>query len=311
MIIGSVVLGARVSDTLSDVIDRIVEARRQELFCPAVASAIQGIREAYNRDWERSRLSQAKRLLTVLPNGVPVAVLSVCGHGTAETRYTKYLAYMLDYRRPHGLGTRYLDSLLAMMRVSSRLLPEDLDTAKSRVYAEQLIGTSAAKDGGRVSCDCDVVVEFPCHVLFIEQKINSSESPNPRSDDSQLQRYDSAISTNSRYADMGKIRVYLTPEGRQPASSDAWIPLSHNDLAEAGLSTLRDPALSVAARENLKRFIVDVLSGPYGRAEDEVAGILELAHAATADSDFINRLRFDQAVDRNHMLVDLLMGEPA
>jgi hypothetical protein len=58
----------------------------------------------------------------------------MCGQGTQEIRYTKYLSYILDGSKAHGLGTRYLEELL------SRVSDKTIDTYKAVIESEKLIG---------------------------------------------------------------------------------------------------------------------------------------------------------------------------
>ena len=300
---------------LTSVIERVVEARRRENREDLAQSAagsritetIEQIRSAYHRGWEERRLDEARALKASLADGIPVPVLSVCGHGTAETRYTQYLAYFLNPSKPHGLGARYLDGLLSLMRLSNPSVPSDLDLTAANVEAEVYIGSAPGQNGRPVGCTCDVVVECPGYVFFIEHKVKSGQSANPNSSDRQLVRYDIAIDGNPAYHDPSKIRIYLTPGGSASSGHVDWLGLSHSDLAQVALDLLRSDGISATARENLLRFAVDLALGPYERAEDEIKDLEVRAASATRDADFGERLRFDRIVDRNRLLVDLLL----
>lgn len=300
---------------LESVIQRVVEARRREQQEDLIQSAqgsrlpetIERIRSAYHRDWEEWRLGEAQALQASLAGGIPVPVLSACGHGTAETRYTQYLAYFLNPSKPHGLGARYLDGLLSLMRLSNPSIPSEIDVTQAVVEAEVYIGSAPGQNGRPVGCTCDVVVECSGHVFFIEHKVKSGQSPNPNSTDRQLVRYDIAIDGNPAYRGLSKIRIYLTPGGNTASGLVDWLGLSHSDLAHVALDLLRDTGLSATARENLLRFAVDLALGPYERAEDEIRDLEARAISATQDADFGERLRFDRIVDRNRLLVDLLL----
>lgn len=297
--------------------DRIAQARRDEASANAVRSqrdarlskAIEQIRRSYHDDWEARRMGEGRRLLASLAGGVPVPVLSVCGHGTAETRYTHYLAYFLSPSRPHGLGARYLEGLLSLMRLSNPSVPEDIAATEATVAAEVFIGNAPGREGRRVGCTCDVVVTGPRHVLFIEHKVKAGQSVNPNSADRQLKRYDIAIDNNPEYRGLSQTRVYLSPRGGGTSGLYDWLGLSHNDLAQTGLALLREGGLSLTAGENLRRFIMDVLLGPYEQAEDEIRELEARAMSATQGVDSGARLRFDRMVDRNRLLVDLLLEE--
>lgn len=300
---------------LESIIERVVEARRREAredqeqsrAGSRIPETIERIRSTYHRDWEERRLGEAQALRASLAEGIPVPVLSACGHGTAETRFTQYLAYFLNPSKPHGLRARYLAGLLSLMRRSNPSIPSDIDMTGAIVEAEAYIGSAPGRDGRPVGCTCDVVVECPGYVLFIEQKVKSGQSSNPNSSDRQLVRYDIAIDGNLAYRSPSKIRVYLTPGGNASSGLVDWLGLSHSDLAQVALDLLRSGALSATARENLLRFAVDLVLGPYERAEDEIRDLEIRAVSATRDPDFGERLRFDRIVDRNRLLVDLLL----
>ena len=300
---------------LESIIQRVVEARRREQQEDLTQSAegarlpetIERIRSSYHRDWEERRLGEAQALQASLAGGIPVPVLSACGHGTAETRYTQYLAYFLNPSKPHGLGARYLDGLLSLMRLSNPSIPTEINVTEAVVEAEVYIGSAPGQNGRPVGCTCDVVVEFSGCVFFIEHKVKSGQSTNPNSSDRQLVRYDIAIDGNPVYGDLSKIRIYLTPGGSASSGLVDWLGLSHSDLAHVALDLLRDTDLPTTARENLLRFAVDLALGPYERAEDEIKDLESRATAATQDADFGERLRFDRIVDRNRLLVDLLL----
>lgn len=120
---------------LESIIERVVEARRREAredqeqsrAGSRIPETIERIRSTYHRDWEERRLGEAQALRASLAEGIPVPVLSACGHGTAETRFTQYLAYFLNPSKPHGLRARYLAGLLSLMRRSNPSIPSDID----------------------------------------------------------------------------------------------------------------------------------------------------------------------------------------
>lgn len=297
------------SENVSDVIERIVEARMSAHATSSdsdrnVSDIIRTIRDVYERDWNKQKLDLARQVLSRTWAGIPLPVLTVCGRGTQEIRYSTYLAYFLDGSKRHGLGTSYLDELLAFLREDE----DRIDTYESIVEPEKVIG-ELTRNGKNVGCQCDIVVTCPHadHVIFIEQKIGSGESPHPDSDLSQLQRYDEAIRENPEYRGKAQTRVFLTPDGKASPTSPHWQPLSYRDLGEVGLSVLHAGGLSNTARENFRRFLIDLLLGPIGRAESEIEELVYLAQSVTAGPSFRDRLHFDQMVSRNRMLVDLLM----
>ncbi|MRR35543.1 hypothetical protein EG829_12865 [bacterium] len=300
--------GGSVGQQLSSVIERIVAARKAESqqvsagmpTAMRTAAVVEAIRRAYHEDWEKQRLQFAIDFLARIREGIPLPVLSVCGQGTQEIRFSTYLGYFLDGGRPHGLGSRYLDSLLSLLGVA------DLNTSDAIVETEKWLGQAHGRNE-MVNCVCDIVIRCDGHIVFIEQKIKSGESDNPKSETSQLKRYDEAIAANPEFRGLNQVRVFLTPTGKTSSKSPHWQPLSYGDLIDAGLRTYHRGDLSNTAWENLRRFLLDISLGPFDRAERDLLRIAELAQMATTASRFSDRLRFDRTVSRNQRIVDLLM----
>lgn len=261
---------------------------------------INKINEAYHRDWERDRLEFAQNFLARTWAGIPLPVLSICGRGTQEIRYSKYLGYFFDGSKSHGLGNRYLDEVIRM------ITDETIDTYQAAVESEKWIGKIQGKSG-LVDCTCDNVITCRDHVIFIEQKIHSSESVNLRSEDKQLTRYDKAIEANEEYQHKKHIKIYLTPTGRRTSDMGDWKEFSHINLVTAGLRVLSNGGISGVARENLKRFLLDLLIGPFNKSEDIIHQLIDLAKASVLSMNFSERLRFDSLVRDNEMLVKILM----
>lgn len=260
---------------------------------------IQSITEAYSREWTREKLELAQNFLSRTWSGIPLPILSICGRGTQEIRYSKYLGYFLDGSKSHGIGSRFLDELLNMV------MDNEIDTSQAYVETEKWIGKAKTQDG-YVNCICDNVITCKNFVVFIEQKIKSGES-NSIDRDSQLRRYDEAISTNEEYLDRKHIKIYLTISGRESVRSPNWHPVSHQTLIQAGLNVMHKGGISSVARDNLKRLLLDLLLGPIEKSEELLQSLVESAKAAVLTNDFSERLRFDRVISQNEMLVKILM----
>ena len=297
---------------LSPIITKIAKLRNEEDFrnnsqskvlalsTQSFSELVGKINAAYHRDWDKNKLEFAQNLLARTWAGMPLPVLSICGRGTQEIRYSKYLGYFLDGTKSHGLGFRYLDELLSLVS------DEKIDTFQSVVEAEKWIGKARGLSGF-VDCVCDNVITCNQHVIFIEQKINSGESENQNSDTSQLLRYDEAISSNDEFFGKKQLRIYLTPTGRHSSKSPGWKAVSHEDLVRVGLSVMNKGGISGVARDNLKRFLLDLLLGPFKKTEDEIQELVELAKTSVLKPSFSDRLRFDRLVSRNELLISILM----
>lgn len=297
---------------LASVIPKIVSLRENEdnnkttgtesekISTQEFSELITKISDAYHHEWEKEKLEFAQNFLARTWAGMPLPVLSICGRGTQEIRYSKYLGYFLDGSKSHGLGSRYLDEILKLVT------EEKIDTFNAKAETEKWIG-SAPGLSGSIECFCDNVISCNHHVIFIEQKINSGESQNQNSKETQLRRYDHAIEQNEEFHGKKQVRIFITPSGKTSSNSSNWNPVSHEDLACIGLKVLSNGGISGAARENLKRFLLDLLLGPFTKTEEEIQNLVELAKASVLTPNFRDRLRFDRLVSQNELLVNILM----
>lgn len=296
------------SDHVADIIGQIVGITEDKKTLPGaetagpakIAKIAQDINTAYHRDWEKQKLEFARHFLSRTWAGILLPVLSLCGHGTQEIRYSKYLSFFLDGSKPHGLGTRYLDRLL-------ELVGEDrVDTYKAVVESEKWIGRAEGKTK-MVNCYCDIVISCDHTVIFIEQKIKSGESIHLNSKTTQLARYDEAIAKNAEFAHKKQVRIYLTPTGKISEKSPTWSSVSYSDLVNIGIDILHEGGLSGMARDNLKRFLLDLILGPFDKTESEIEMLVELAEKAVMSPSFTDRLKFDRMASRNKLLIELIM----
>jgi hypothetical protein len=73
---------------------------------------ITNIKNAFLENWEEEKLPFIKEVTNITNRGIPLPVLSICGKGTREIRFTKYLAYFLDPSKNHGLKDEFLKEIL-------------------------------------------------------------------------------------------------------------------------------------------------------------------------------------------------------
>jgi|GEM_PF-2936516 len=52
---------------------------------------VDSIKDSYHHDWEKQKLDFVRNFLVSVWGGIPLPVLSLCGKGTQEIRYSKYL----------------------------------------------------------------------------------------------------------------------------------------------------------------------------------------------------------------------------
>lgn len=265
-----------------------------------VGELISAIVHSYHRNWDKEKLEFARNFLSKTWAGFPLPVLSICGRGTQEIRYSKYLAYFLDQSKSHGIGRRLLNGLLAFLNM------QIFDTYQAIVETEKWLGYVEVKQK-KVNSYCDILITSTTHIIFIEQKIDSGESNSLFTDMSQLLRYDAAIQNNPEFSGKRHIKIYLTPTGKISQKSPDWLNLSYIDLVNIGINVMHSGELSGNARDNLIRFLLDIAIGPFHKEENTINEIVKLAEKAVISNSFVARLNFDQLVNRNRALVRLLM----
>lgn len=290
---------------LECVINEIREACDRDNKYIDLKDKISKIKSAFYTNWEQEHLPFINEFIDKTKLGIPIPVLSICGKGTQEVRFTKYLSYFLDCKKYHGLGNKLLKSIL-------RDEMESLDI-KEEFYNEYVVepeiwlGSFLSKDK-EINCYCDIGIISKDYSIFIEQKILSSESTNKNTELKQLERYTLAINNNPRFKNTKQLKIYLTPEGNLPEDVDDWVPLSHKDIINRGIALLYDVSLSKIAKDNLKRFLLDLTIGLYEKCEGIISEMIDLAEELSKEGFNLNKvLKFNKLVEENSMLVKLIM----
>lgn len=137
-----------------------------------------------------------------------------------EIRHSHFLGTLFNPREPHGLGSRFFESLLSRLlydlpdRRSGEVSLLDIDLCDYddlQVFREQ----------DRI--DLLLVSEQNRQIFVIENKIDAGEHGN------QLERYEQAV--QRRYPEHRKVFVFLTLDGSE-ASRDGWLNLSYAQVIE-------------------------------------------------------------------------------
>jgi hypothetical protein len=178
------------------------------------------------------------RLPTDDPLFCPISLFGTIDYGRMETAHTNALAWLLDPSRPHDFGDSLLRSLLSWYKGT----PHVGQLHRVKVANEYLIS------GGRL----DIHVEGEWEdsgattpwVLIVEAKIDAWEG------EDQLPKYDKWLAAHAR----GRLplRIFLTADGRLPAGSDEWKPMSFLQMVQVFRKTYSD--LKEAAGFHFLRF---------------------------------------------------------
>lgn len=155
----------------------------------------------------------------------PADLLSVVGVDRAEAVHSAAVAWLLDPRMRHGLGSEFLSRMLR------RCFPGDTFTRPEGARCEREVLRGAVR--------ADIVVRGDEWTVVIENKIDAGES------DGQCDAYHDLFCE-----ERGAHYVFLTPSGRSPATAtgeaaEAFRPLGYRavleDLQGALAATRADP----------------------------------------------------------------------
>jgi hypothetical protein len=292
--------------SLEAVIRNIKQAKIQEAKrSAALPEIIKQIKEAFLKYWQEEHLPYVTKVSSAIKKGLPTPVLTVCGRGTQEIRFTRYLAYFLDPHKKHGLKASFLK---AVLQQEARGLRTDWFN-HCEVVPELWIGNYMTKSGKIFDCYCDIGILGNDYAIIIEQKILSGEDTGGADTGvRQLKRYNWALSHNPEFRGKRIIKLYLTPTGRINNKAGDWRPLSHADLIARALKLFADEGLTLTAKENLRRFLVDLSIGPYQKTEEVIDQIEETTEVLLeGDFNLSALLKFRRLADDNRMMLNALM----
>ena len=265
------------------------------------------IKNSFLLNWRKEQIPFVASVVNRidLKSGIPLPILSICGKGTQEIRFTKYLSYFLDQNKQHGLQDRLLEVILNPE--CKRLgLGEDWQIG-CEVIPEIKLG-EVSSGIGYVGCFADIGIVGNDYLIVIEQKILSNESNHPNSELNQLRRYNVALENNEDFKHKKHIKIYLTPHRKNSNSISGWINLTHGDIINRGLVLLKSSDLPKTGKENLLRLLIDLAVGPYEMVEDIVDEINVLGNRIiTEEFNLSTFIRFRRLIDDNRQFIELLM----
>lgn len=265
------------------------------------------IKNSFLSNWRKEQLPFVTTVVNKmdLKSGIPLPILSICGKGTQEIRFTKYLAYFLDPNKQHGLQDRLLET---MLNPECKRFGLDKDWRVGCEVVPEINLGEVSNGIESVGCFADIGIVGNDYLIVIEQKVLSSESKHSKSELNQLRRYNVALETNEDFRDKKHIKIYLTPQRKNSNSTSDWINLTHSDIISRGLVLLKSSDLPKTGRENLLRLLIDLAVGPYEIMEDIADEINVLGNRIiTEEFNLATFIRFKRLIDDNRQFVELLM----
>ncbi len=268
---------------------------------------INKIKDAFITNWKVENISFINNIINSIDinKGIPLPVLSICGKGTQEIRFTKYLAYFLSPNGKHGLQDKFLKALL---NPECRQLGLASNWSENcEVIPEIKLGDIQGK-GKTISCFGDIGIVGEDYIIVIEQKILSDESRHPDTELNQLQRYNIALDNNPKYSHRKQIKIYLTPEKVHEKDIHGWLAFTHSDIIDRGLKLLKSGNISKVGKENLLRLLIDLAAGPYESLENSLDEIIYLGNKLVSEEFNLERVfRFNRLVGENRQIIKILL----
>ena len=267
---------------------------------------ISKIKDSYITNWENENLDFLKEVYnkTSFSNGFPVPVITVCGRGTKEIRFTKYLAYYLDPSNYHGLKDNFLKTVLNHKCKKVGLRSDWYKNCK--VESEYYLGQTVINEH-KFSGVVDIAIWDKDFFIAIENKIISGESDHPDLDLNQLERYNQLISNNKDLKVKKVIKIYLKPGQSIGFSKSGWEPLFYQNVIDRGIKVLNETELSVTARENLVRFLMDLAIGPLNKASNSLYEINRLAENLLEEGFKLQKsIKFDRLTSEYERILKIL-----
>ena len=267
---------------------------------------ISKIKDVYISSWEKENLEFLKEVYnkTSIDNGFPVPVLTVCGKGTKEIRFTKYLGYYLDPNNYHGLQYKFLKAILNQKCKEADFRDDWHENCK--VESEYYLGKSTI-NAKKFSGTVDIAIWDYDFFIAIENKILSGESDHPDLNLNQLERYNELISNNSDLKDKKTIKIYLKPGLNNEKNKSGWSPLSYEYIINRGIKILDESKLSLTARENLARLLIDLAIGPFNKVSDSLLEINRLAKELLEEGFMLQKsIKFDRLTSEHERILKIL-----
>ena len=300
--------GFSLSENLKKTIDAIKSSFHDTGFVEELSNKISSIRESYIENWNNENLSYVEEVVekTDLSKGIPAPVLSVCGRGTREIRFTRYLAYYLNPEKNHGLHNHLLKRTLTKEAEEAGL---DTDWHENcEVKSEYKLG-NITFNHKEISCYVDIAILGDKFIIIIENKILADESEHPEVDLGQLKRYDLALERNESLKDYEKVKIYLKTGAGDKSESSDWIAMNYNTIIKRGIKLLQQDFISDVAGENLMRLLLDLSLGPHEIHMDFIEDINETGkEIIESDSFSLNKsLNFDRLTNEHELIINILL----
>lgn len=170
--------------------------------------------------------------------------LAALGVQRKEIKHSNFLAFLLDPKKPHGLGDRFLRDVLS--ETASRVYPPQEWLAEVATW--DLTQTEVGRE--RHNIDLLLLNRERKLAVIVENKTGSKEHGD------QLARYWEIVSGTYPWAS-NRLGAYLTVHGGKP-SDDRYVSITYSAICRVGESLLRSGSRSIS--DKTRQFLGEYLS---------------------------------------------------
>lgn len=141
-----------------------------------------------------------------------------------EIKHTKFLAFLLDPKKPHGMGSKFIRAFLADIANDGDIPLLDMDLSSIEVKPEHKLKKKEDSSGGTI----DILIQVRLrsnsktpYIIAIENKLDAREGNN------QLANYEATI--NTHHKNNNKLFIYLTDGSKEEISSKTWREITYQN----------------------------------------------------------------------------------
>lgn len=150
-----------------------------------------------------------------------------------EIRHSNFLGFLLDPKKPHGLGAQFIKEIILRAAVAN----EGKEVAQLNTllgdFDDLVVEREWSASGRKLKIDIVAWSNANQTVFVIENKVDASAG------ETQLADYESLISEHQRFYGYKKTFIYLTKNSDEPEESN-WLQLGYEDVVEIVSDLVRE-----------------------------------------------------------------------
>lgn len=180
-------------------------------------------------------------------------IFEAAGMVRQETRHSHFLGFLLDPKKPHGLGAKFIKAIvLKVATVNERNTISQLNILLNN-YDDLIVKPEWSTSASKLRIDLVAWSKDNKSVFVIENKVDASAGK------TQLADYEKLVSECGRFDGYKKTYIFLTKNGDEP-DCENWLQLSYEDIISIILEILDDNEGSVGVElKTMVRHYIELL----------------------------------------------------